>query len=359
MLHELARREHAIETRQACAEFNNLALWLLKGKGDLQLSLGMATAVKNTPPRVLEVLKSASAAGTTTDVAWAGALQSYRYLADSFVEALRNVGVFDRMLNSGMKRLPLQTRIVQTTSVVTATIVGQGSPKTISRLTLTGDQLDRIKASATIIMNDELVMAATGIGAMGYLGRELQNGVALSTDTQFLSIITNGVSPIASSGITSLDCLTDLQSLMAAITTGTGSALFYVMTPALAKQLSLKATIDGALLFPDMSPTGGYLGNVPALVSDGVTAGEIILIDASGIAGGSEAVILDATGEATLALDSAPDDPTTASTVMTSLWQHNLRALRAERWFGVTKFRSTSVAVLSGADYHDQAGSGS
>jgi hypothetical protein len=303
-------------------------------------------------------LKSAVAAGTTTDVGWAAEIPQYAYIANGFVEGLRNVGVFDRLLAAGMRRLPLRTRIVATTSAAVGGVVGQGKPKSITRLTLAGDVLEPIKASTTIVLCEELVMGAQANGAMGFLGNELRNGTAYATDSQFLSIILNGVSPISSAGIAPRDTMVDLQALLAALTTGANSVLYWVMTPTLAKQLSMKSTSDGALMFPDMSPTGGAIGNVPALVSDALSAGQIALIDASGIGGGSDAVVLDVATHASVQMDSSPDDPTDGNTVEVSLWQRNLRALRAERWFGVTRIRSSAVALLEGADYHDTGGSG-
>jgi hypothetical protein len=358
-LKHLAAISRDLEVKLATAEFNHFALALMKGAGDLPLALGIAQAQRSTPARVLAVLKSAVAAGTTTDVGWAKEIPEYHYLANGFVEALRNVGVFDRLLSGGMRQLPLRTRIVATTTAALGANVAEGKPKPITRLTLAGDALEPVKASAIVVLGEELIMGAQANNAMGFLGRELQNGVALSTDTQFFASILNGVSPLSSTGSTSLDALTDLQLLLAEITTGASSVLYLVTTPAICKQLSLKCTADGALLFPDMTPLGGSISGVPILISDGLSAGQLALIDASGLAGGSDAVILDATQHATLEIDDSPDDPTTAGTVMTSLWQSNLRALRGERWFGVNKFRASSVALLEGADYHNMPGSGS
>ncbi len=53
----------------------------------------------------------------------------------------------------------------------------------------------------------------------------------------------------------------------------------------------------------------------------------------------------------TLQFETAPDSPQTALTGMVSLWQRDLRALMAERWFGFKKARTTAVAMLSGVNY--------
>jgi hypothetical protein len=36
---------------------------------------------------------------------------------------------------------------------------------------------------------------------------------------------------------------------------------------------------------------------------------------------------------------------------MVSLWQNNLRAVRAERWWGVQRMRANAVAKVTGATY--------
>ncbi len=50
-------------------------------------------------------------------------------------------------------------------------------------------------------------------------------------------------------------------------------------------------------------------------------------------------------------MNTAPDSPPTTSTVLTSLWQHNLTGLKAVRYFGAERLRDTAVAVISGVGY--------
>jgi hypothetical protein len=64
-------------------------------------------------------------------------------------------------------------------------------------------------------------------------------------------------------------------------------------------------------------------------------------------------VTLDASREASLQMDSAPDSPATASTVPISMFQQNMVALRAERYISWVKARSTSVAFIQNAKYAD------
>jgi hypothetical protein len=50
-------------------------------------------------------------------------------------------------------------------------------------------------------------------------------------------------------------------------------------------------------------------------------------------------------------MDSAPDSPATASTVMVSLWQTNQIGLKAERFVTWAKGRSQAVQFIQNAKY--------
>jgi hypothetical protein len=60
--------------------------------------------------------------------------------------------------------------------------------------------------------------------------------------------------------------------------------------------------------------------------------------------------VVDASAEASLNLDDAPVTPD-AATTFSSLWQQNLLALRAQRYFGYELTRPDAVAVLTGVSY--------
>jgi hypothetical protein len=54
-------------------------------------------------------------------------------------------------------------------------------------------------------------------------------------------------------------------------------------------------------------------------------------------------VTIDVSQEASVQMDSAPDNPALATTVMTSFWQNNLVGLRAERFINWKKARAGCV----------------
>ncbi|MCM2506072.1 hypothetical protein NDN16_20670, partial [Aureimonas altamirensis] len=88
---------------------------------------------------------------------------------------------------------------------------------------------------------------------------------------------------------------------------------------------------------------------LPVVVSENpVTAGRIVLVKTSEILLAEEGLVLDSSREASIIMDSDPENATSAPV---SLWQNNLVALRVERFINWGKRRDNSVAVISNANY--------
>jgi hypothetical protein len=75
-----------------------------------------------------------------------------------------------------------------------------------------------------------------------------------------------------------------------------------------------------------------------------VLANEILLAD-------DGTVTIDASREASLQMDSAPDSPPSATTVLVSLWQNNMIGIKAERFINWQRRRAQAVAWIDGAKY--------
>src|SRR5262249_39957885 len=104
----------------------------------------------------------------------------------------------------------------------------------------------------------------------------------------------------------------------------------------------------GNAAFPTLGINGGeIMPGLRVIPSDAVAAGQVILVDAASLAGNADAIELSVLSEASMMLDSSPDSPPTGSTFFQSLWQQNLSAIVAERFFGAQKLRASSVAALS------------
>jgi hypothetical protein len=288
-------------------------------------------------------------AGTTTDSGWAGPLAEYDVLAAAFLESLKNFGAFDRLLPL-MRRVPFRVRIGASTSGATGNTVPQSSVKPISKLSLTGTHIDEQKAVAILVITNELARFGSS-AADNLFSVELSNAVAVETDAQFATVLTAGATSNGSSGVTAEHVRNDLRGMLAQVTTSARSVLFLLMTSAIAKVLSVLHSSAGDAAFPGMTPNGGTIGGLIAVVSDGVPSQTMILVDAQQLAAASETIQLAVATHAVVQLDTSPDSPVSGSTVLTSLWQNNLTGLKAERIFGCQKLTTTGVCLLNSVNY--------
>jgi hypothetical protein len=118
---------------------------------------------------------------------------------------------------------------------------------------------------------------------------------------------------------------------------------------AFAAGISLNAL--GQPLFPGMNQTGGSILGIPVVVSNNV-GNRIVLVHAPSILYADEGgVQIDVSREASIQMDSAPTNPTDATTVLVSLWQRNLVGLRAERMITWIRARTAAVTYISAAAY--------
>jgi hypothetical protein len=197
---------------------------------------------------------------------------------------------------------------------------------------------------AIVVTTSELLKLAN----TDLFDRELRGAVATTVDRKFVDLITDGLTAIDSSGPAATDISTDITAAYQAVETGAQSRMFWLLDSDTAKALTAKATTAGDAAFPQMTPQGGILRGVPAIVTDGVE-NQIVLVDANGIAAGSDTIEIDSATHATVQMDSTPDNPASASTVMKSLWQHDMVGIRAVRFFGAQRLRANSVYVISGS----------
>ena len=172
------------------------------------------------------------------------------------------------------------------------------------------------------------------------------------------------VTPVAVAGNT-ID-YNDPQSVRCAIallwapwdSTFLGTRPAYYTTPAVARMLAFSRDALGNQAFPGMTPQGGTLDGVPVRVSQylanngGSGGAPFILVDESEIwLADDGSVTLDASEQASLQMDDAPTNSSSATvtaTSMVSMWQTNSIAMRAERfiWWGAR--RSGAVQWIDG-----------
>lgn len=345
--------------------FARYAMALARSKGNLMHAAEIAKTWTDTP-EVETVLKAAVAAGNTTDTNWASKLVDYQTLESEFVELLRPATIIGRI--AGLRNVPFNVRMATQTGGGVYGWVGEGAAKPVGSLAIGEVLLRWAKASGIIVITEELAMQSSP-SAEAVVRDDMVAGVANFLDAQFVNpdvsevpnvspaSITNGVTPVAATGTTAAALRADVATLwgtMLAANIPVGSG-HWIMSPSRAMEISLMQNPLGQPEFPGITPTGGTFLGYPVVTSNSVPAGsggDLIIFAVAGEIFYSEGgLMIDVSREASLQMDTTPDNPTTASTVMVSLWQRNLIGLRAERYINWKKRRPQAVGYIDGAQY--------
>ena len=129
---QLAHLNQTTETRARGAEFVHYARDLMLERGSVFAAVKTAEA-NRAMPRIVECLKAATTAGTTTDATWASPAAPYGAIVDGFLAGLAQSSAFDSMIGD-MRMFPLHTQIAATTVVASGATVPEGSPKPATKL---------------------------------------------------------------------------------------------------------------------------------------------------------------------------------------------------------------------------------
>lgn len=359
--------------------FTRYAMALMAGKGNLMQSAEIAKRWDDTP-QVETVLKAAVAAGTTTDTNWAKPLVEYSNMASEFAELLRPATILGRI--DGLRRVPFNIKVPRQTGGASASWVGEGAPKPVSSLAFDSITLGHTKVAGIVVMTEELVRFSNP-AAEDIVRRDLVETIGGLIDKDFVdpakaevagvspASITNGATPVVASGTTADHLRADVQALMAKFITANMSlsGAVWIMTETQALAIAMMLNPLGQPEFPGLSINGGTAGTffgIPVILSENIPAqsevtgppaipagSRIILAKASEIMLADDGqVMLDASNQASLQMDSAPTNPPTATTVMVSLWQMNMVGIRAERFINWTKRRAGAVQYITGAAYN-------
>lgn len=346
--------------------FTRYVIAQCRAKGNLMQAAEIAKQWTDTP-EVEQVLKAAVAAGTTTDATWAAPLVPYQNMTSDFIELLRPLVLTSRL--TGLRSVPFNVRIPGQTQGSTVAWVGETAPKPVSALAFEDITLRFNKLAGIVVISDELARLSTP-SAEAIIRGDLTAQIAQFMDDSFINpayaavtdvrpaSVTNGVTPVAASG-TDADALrADIRAVysqfIGANMSVTGAT--WVMTSTQAMSIGMLLNPLGQPEFPGLDANGGVLMGLPVLTSEVVPSDSsgsiIVLIKQSEILLADEGgVTIDVSREASLQMNSTPDNPTTASTVLTSLWQNNLVGVRCERMVTWRKRRPEAVSYISGANY--------
>lgn len=356
--------------------FTRFVIAQCRAKGNIMHALEIAKANEQwrlETPEVEQMLKTAVTSGSTTDTSFGGPLVNYQILTTEFIEFLRPLTIIGRI--PGLTLVPFNVKIGRQTGGSTVNWVGQGAPKPLTSLAFDSLTLDLAKIAGIIVLNQELIRLANPSAEL-LVRNDLAAAVVQFMDSQFVdpskavvagvspASITNGVSAITPTGTTGAALRADLKTLFAQFLSNNlqVTGVVFIMTQQSALSISLMTNSLGNKEFPDINMQGGTLLGIPVVTSENVpaTGGSptdgypIILASAKDILLADDgAVTIDASQEASLQMDTAPDSPATASTTFVSMFQQNMVAIRAERYINWAKRRSTAVSYIQNAKYFE------
>lgn len=339
--------------------FTRIAMAVAAGRGSVSDSLEYAKRFSNTP-EVYKFIKAGLYQKAEAGVAvldspsWGSQLVSPNTINTEFVELLMPRTIIGRV--QGFSIVPFNIPIIEQTGGSTFNWVGQGAPKPVGELAFERTTMPTSKVAGIVVLTDELVRLSVP-SAEAKVREDLVKQCAKFLDQQFIRVsvsagasnpasITNGVSAPNATGTTAAALRHDLNIALQTFDTANedDANLVIVMTPALARGISLLTTTLGVAEFPGMTPQGGTLLGYPVIVSSSVDSGTIVIFKPSDIFLADDGrVTLDASREATL-------DMSGSTTAAFSLWQNNCVGLRAERWIRWQKKRET-VAIIDTAAY--------
>jgi hypothetical protein len=315
-----------------------------------------AAATRGVTP--LEVVKAAVPAGTTTAPAWAGSLV---YASNvGFVDLLRNATIIDKL---GLTPAPFNTSTPRQTGGTIAGWVGEQASIGVQALAFDRIALPYTKLAVISLLTRELVERSDPAAEM-LVRNDLVNGIAEATDKTFIdpaitatngvrpASITNGVTPIPSSGATVEEVVADLSAMVKALANANSRMISpaWVMTPAAKITLGeLRSTTYEVKAYPEVNASNSLMG-YPIVTSNSVptAAGltDIVFADWAEVLMARDAgVDLSVSEEASVMLDNAPPSP---ATPLVSLWQQGMVGVRSIQNVHWIKRRPSMVALLTG-----------
>lgn len=318
--------------------------------GHLHKAAAYAAAWRDTPQvenAFQYLIKAAVAPGTTTDSAWAGPL-AVTSVGGEALSLLRGRSIV-AMLEPRLRRTDFNVKVPRDTTTATlAAWVSEAAPSPAAALSfsLVGP-VPMTKAAVIVAVTRDLLTLGTP-GSLRAINTAIMGAVAQFIDVSFLdpasaaatgkpASITNGATAITSTGATAAAITTDLNAMLAAITT-TGGALTWVMKP------TTLAKIAGALGTVSGLPTTLY--GLPVIASSN-SPQQVTLLDGEAVLYADDGGIeLDVSKNMTVQLDTAPTSPADATVVPMSGWQVNVVGIKAVRYIGWLRAVSGSVSYM-------------
>ena len=207
----------------------------------------------------------------------------------------------------GFVRAPINARVALTTISASRLALGEGAVVPLSPVTIQTVSVTPTKVVNLIVVSDELLKDVSAAGQTAF-NRALMGAMADAVDKVFVARLLGdaGAFTAASSGPLATNAKNDLRTALLNVNSSSGGKLYWIAGVNTAKRASTLADSAGGDAFAAMSPLGGELANLPSIVSSGIAADSLVLIDASGIAADAGPPTVTATTEADVQMDTAP-----------------------------------------------------
>lgn len=320
------------------------AWWIMKTGG------APAEAARHgAPSHVVEQMKSLVFGVGTGD---AEALVQSRMAAEALVATNAPGGWFSAIRPDTIPG-ELNVKYAAATSDPAAALVPEGRSIRISRMEFGRRLLAGQKVGGAVVISKELARHASGISI---IDRQLSVVANATVDAVFGAQLQVGIPHVDASGGSPKAILKDSRRAAAQLPSGTQASLWLAMGIETAKRITFATTDTGAIAFPQMSPSGGFIGTTPVAVTTALT-NDVVLTDASALITAEDALELDQSSAATLEMDSSPSSATNngasplapVQTTQVSLFQAGAIALRVVRHFDWAAVRDVHSVRIAGA----------
>ena len=254
-----------------------------------------------------------------------------------FLDGAKSRSIFAALVAGGtVESVSMNERIVAFAGEFGYTERGEAVAVPLTTMDLEGFRVERRSAGCIVAMTNE-AWRRVGPGGQSFVTRTLQAGVGKVLDQKLFALLTTSATSDLSFGATPDAIQTGLADLLAIVRTEAGARPYFAVSPALWNRLTL---MDNAAL----NPTNGFIGDVPAVPTDGLSGERIAMLDGLGIAADIDAIRVVNSGHASIEFR---DDPTSDATTHVSLFQTNTTAVRLTLDYGATLLRDTAIAFAT------------
>jgi HK97 family phage prohead protease len=336
-----------------------------------------ARSLDDRVPRLIKAaVEAGSVTGTGSDGNWGMELvgDETGAVAD-FAEFLRKQTLLGKFGTNGipaLRRVPFRVPLLTQGTGATASWVGEGKPKPLTKLGWSRTTLEPRKIAVIAAVTKEL-LADSSPAADTMLRDELAAAVVERSDIDFIdpsvtettdvrpAAITQGITPVEATGTGDADDVrADIRAALGAFMTAKNPprSAVWIMNSAQAIALGLMTNALGQMEFPGVDMNGGRLLGIPVLVTDHMpttTSGHyIVLLNTTDVYFNDDGgVTIDTSEHASLEMDDAPthDSVTPTETTLVSMFQTNSVAFRAERRLNYKRRRDSGVYVIANANW--------